>query len=65
MDQKSNDLLVRTCIPSDGSPLGEDPLEQTNRLEELELEPLAEEELLYRRICSPALGGHRLRGSLR
>ena len=57
--------LQRLGVAPHRAPFGEQLLEQSNRLEELEPEPLVEEELLYRRICSPALGGHRLRGSLR
>ena len=62
---KSYDLICGMRIPPDARSLGKHSFEQPDSLEEFELESFREEEVLYRRICSPALGGHRFSGSLR
>src|SRR5262249_51908018 len=58
-------LLSRASISANGLAVRVEALEHTYGLKEIKPVSFFEETVLYRRICSPALGGHRFKGSSR
>src|SRR5262245_39658294 len=59
---ESHNLPRRVRTAPDPLPLGKKALEDTHGLKEIEPIPFRKEKVGYRSNCSPALGGHRLKG---
>jgi len=63
MGLKAGDFVSGTGTAADGGAMAIQSLEHTDGLEKVETIALGEEGIGYRSVCSPALGGHRFRGS--